>query len=131
MHRRAVLGTLAAGCGTLLAGCSGSRVEGEVASNETPLALSHEYSIQATPSGTRIVVDVTAENEGSERVTPEAPVPRVVCTFFDDAGETLYRSGLELTSAVDVGGTIDLEFTLGVDVDDVARYTLRGEWVEE
>ncbi|WP_226008014.1 hypothetical protein [Natrinema salinisoli] len=131
MHRRAVLGTLAAGFGTLVAGCFGSRVDGEVISNETPLAFSHEYSTQATYSGTRVVVDVTAENQGIEPITPEGRVPRVVCTFLDNGGETLHRSGLELKRSIGVEETITLEFTLAVDVDDVSRYALRSEWVEE
>lgn len=128
MNRRAVLGTLATSCGLFLAGCSGSSVDGEVVSNETPLVLAHDYSTQATYSGTRVVVDVTATNDGDEQLTPEAPVPRVVCTFLDGDDETLYESGLELPQVVDSGETIELEFTLAVDVDDAARYTLRGEW---
>ncbi len=131
MHRRAVLGTLAAGCGTLFAGCSGSKVDGEVVANETPLVFSHEYAMQATYSGTRVVVDVTAENDGLEPITPEAPVPGVVCTFLDDGGESLHQSGLELQKLIGVGETVALEFTLAVDVDDVTRYELRCEWVEE
>ena len=131
MNRRAVLRTLVAGGGVLLAGCSGSRVGGQVVSNETPLVLSSEYSTQATFSGTRVVVDVTAENDGDERLTPADPAPRIVCTFLDGSGETLYQSGLELPRPVDVGETITLEFSLAVDVDDVKRYTIRGEWSED
>ncbi|WP_254761729.1 hypothetical protein [Natrinema marinum] len=130
MHRRAVLGTLAAGCGTLFAGCSGSRVDGEVVANETPLAFSHEYATQATYSGTRVVVEVTAENDGHEPITPKESVPNVVCTFLDATGETLHQSGLKLTQFIGVGETITLEFTLAVDVDDVTRYELRSEWLE-
>jgi hypothetical protein len=130
MYRRAVLGTFIAGWTTLFAGCTASRVDGEVVSNETPLALSHEYSTQATFSGTRVVVDVTAENDGSEPITPEVPFPRVVCAFFDDAGETLYRSGIKLTQPVDIGETVTLEFPLAVEVDEVTRYELRSEWIE-
>lgn len=131
MHRRTVIGVLLTGCGTLLAGCTGARIDGEVVSNETPLALSHEYATQGTPSGIRLVVNVAAENEGNKPMTPEDPVPRVVCTFLDDAGETVYRSGMELAESVDVGETTTLEFTLGVDVDEVTRYELRSEWNEE
>ncbi|WP_226479874.1 hypothetical protein [Natrinema amylolyticum] len=131
MHRRAVLGTLAAGCGTLFAGCSESRVNGVVVSNETSLVFSHEYSTQATYSGTQVVVDVTAENEGVEPITPEVPVPQVVCTFLDNGGETLHQSGLKLKEFIGVEETITLEFTLAVDVDDVTHYELRSEWVEE
>jgi hypothetical protein len=130
MYRRTVLGTLAVGCGTLLAGCSGSRVEGDVLANETPLVISHDYSTQATFAGTRVVVDVTAENGGNEPITPAGAVPRVSCTFLDAAGETLYQSGLEVTSVVDVGETVSLEFTLAVAVEDLSRYTLRSEWVQ-
>jgi len=128
MQRRTVLGMLLAGCGTQLAGCTGTGIEGEVASNETPLALSYEYATQGTPSGTRLVVDVAAENAGNEPITPEDPVPRVVCTFLDDAGETVYQSGMELTEPIDAGETTTLTFTLGVDVGEVTRYQLRGEW---
>lgn len=130
MHRRTFLGMLLTGCGTLLAGCTGTRIDGEVVSNETPLSLSHDYATQGTPSGTRLVVDVEAENEGSEPITLEAPVPRVVCTFLDDPGETVYRSGMELAEPIDVGETTTLEFTLGVDVTEVARYELLSEWTE-
>jgi hypothetical protein len=102
-----------------------------VVSNETPLVLSYEYSTQATFSGTRVVVDVTAENDGTEPLTPAEPTPRIVCTFLDDGGETLYQSGLDLPRPVDVGATITLQFSLAVDVDDVERYTIRGEWSED
>jgi hypothetical protein len=128
MNRRAVLGTLAASCGLLFAGCSGTSVDGEVISNETPLLLSHEHSTQATYSGTRVVVDVAATNEGEEELTPESPVPRIVCTFLDSNDKTLHQSGLELPRAVAVGETITLEFTLAIDVDEATRYTLRSEW---
>jgi len=128
MNRRAMLGTLGAVCGLSLAGCSGSRVTGEVVSNETPLDLSHEYSTQSTFSGTRVVVDVRATNDGNERLTPTSPAPRVVCTFLDGDDERLYQSGLDLPRAVDVGETFNLEFTLAVDVDDLARYTVRCTW---
>ncbi|WP_431358878.1 hypothetical protein [Halovenus amylolytica] len=131
MNRRSVLGTLATGCVISLAGCSGSRVDGEIVSNDTPLTLSHDYATQGTLSGTRIVVDVTATNDGNEPITPDAPVPEVVCQFLDGDGETLHRSGLELPRQVSAGESIDLEFTLAIDVDDIARYTLQSEWVTE
>lgn len=131
MDRRTVLGTLVAGCGTLFVGCSRSRVDGVVVSSETSLDFSHKYSTQATYSGTRIVVDVIAENEGSEPITPDGQVLRVVCTFLDNGGETLHRSGLELKKFISVEETTTLEFTLAIDVDDVSRYELRCEWVEE
>ncbi|WP_340101493.1 hypothetical protein [Salinibaculum salinum] len=131
MNRRTVLRTLAGGGVLSLAGCSGSRVDGEVGSNDTPLTFSHDYETQGTLSGTRIVVDVTATNEGSEPITPDAPVPEVVCLFSDSAGETLYQSGREVMNQVGVGESIDMEFKLAVDVDDVARYTLESEWVTE
>lgn len=126
-----MLGTLATGCVLSLAGCSGTRIDERVASNDTPLTLSHDYATQGTFSGTRIVVDVTATNEGGEPITPETPVPEVICIFVDDAGETLYRSGLEVPRTMDIGESIDLEFTLAVDVDDADRYTLQSEWVTE
>lgn len=131
MNRRSVLGTLATCCVIPLAGCSESRVDSEMVSNDTPLTFSHDYATQGTLSGTRVVVEVTATNEGSEPITPDTPVPEVVCLFFDGAGETLYRSSLEVPRRVGVGESIDLEFTLAVDVDEVARYTLQSEWVTE
>lgn len=131
MHRRTVLGSVAVGLGLFLAGCTGSSVDGSVVSNETPLALSHEYSTIATPSGTRTFVEVTVENDGNEPITPEDRVPRITCTFTDGSGEQLYQSGLELVEPLDVGETTTLEFTLAVDVDDVAAYELRSEWVEQ
>jgi hypothetical protein len=131
MHRRAVLGTLATGLGTMIAGCSRSSVDGTVVSNETPLSFSHEYATQATPSGTRIVVDVTAENDGNEQITPEGRVPRVTCTFLDSEGETLHEAGLELVDSIDVGEETTLEFTLAIDVDQLEEYELRSEWTEE
>lgn len=67
----------------------------------------------------------------SEPITPDTPVPEVVCLFLDSAGEILSRSGFEVPRRVGVGESIDLEFTLAVDVDDVARYTLQSEWVTE
>lgn len=130
MHRRTLLGTLAAGGGLLLAGCSASTVDGEVVSNETPLAFSHESTISSTYSGSRVVVDVTARNEGDEPITPEGRVPQVRCAFLDGSGGTLYEPGRELTEAVGVGETVSLEFAMGVDVDEVARYAIRCEWVE-
>jgi hypothetical protein len=130
MHRRTLLGTLAAGCGVSLAGCSRSRVEGVVAANETPLSFAHEYATQATPTGTRVLVEVTAENEGSEPITPDGRVPRITCTFLDGADESLHETGLQLIEPVGVGESTDLEFTLAIDTEDVARYELRSEWVE-
>lgn len=130
MHRRTLFGTLAAGFGTPLAGCFGSRVEGAVVSNETPLRFSHEYATQATYSGTRVVVDITIENDGSDPITPEGRVPRITCTFLNDSGEQLHQSGRELVEPVGVGETTTLEFALAVDVDDVTGYELRSEWVE-
>ncbi|MGB9951342.1 hypothetical protein ACOZ4F_02940 [Haloarcula marismortui] len=131
MHRRAVLGSLAAGVGTLFAGCTGSSVNGTVSTNETPLVLSHDYAVQATYSGTQIAVEVTAENDGDESITTDPPVPRIVCTFRSDTGEQVYQAGRTLVDAVDVGESTTLEFALGVDVDAVARYELRCKWVEE
>jgi len=131
MHRRALLGILAVGSGTLLAGCVESSIDGDVVANETPLTFSHEHSTIATSTGTRVVVDVTGEHDGSEPITPEESVPRVVCTFRDDSGDTLHESGLKLANGVGVGETISLEFALTVEVDKLDRYALRCEWVEE
>jgi len=72
-NRRAVLGTLLVGAGSVMAGCSRSSIEGTVVENETSLALSHEYGIQATSSGTRVVVDLTITNDGSEQINRSHP----------------------------------------------------------
>lgn len=128
MHRRRFLGTL--GAGVLLAGCLGSRVDGEVASNETPLVFSHEYVTQGTPSGTRVLVEVTAQNDGVDPITPDGRVPNVSCTFLDGTGETLHEAGRQLAEPVGVGESTSLEFPLAIDTDDVTRYELRSEWVE-
>jgi hypothetical protein len=130
MYRREILGTLAAGGSLLFAGCFGSNVDGEVVSNETPLVFSHEYSTQATYTGTRIVVDVEAKNEGTEPITPKGSVPEVVCTFLDGSGNQIHQSGLTLAKSIGVGETITLEFALAVDVDSASRYTLQSKWVD-
>ncbi|WP_324664582.1 hypothetical protein [Haloarcula sediminis] len=131
MHRRTLLGTLAAGCGSALAGCSGSTVTGEVVANETPLSLTHEYAIQGTPSGTRLVVDVTAENDGTDRITPEGQVPELACTFLDDAGEQIYRTGLQPRDPIRVGATSAFEFALSTRVSETTRYELTATWSQE
>jgi hypothetical protein len=74
MYRRTVIGTLGTGLLWVFAGCTGSRVDGVVATNETPLAFSHEYATQATSSGTRVVVDVTVENDGGDPIALEKRV---------------------------------------------------------
>jgi len=130
-NRRAILGTLVAGVGSIIAGCSRSSIEGAVVENETPLALSHEYGIQATASGTRVVVDVTATNDGSEQITPEGRSPRFICTFMDDSGEQLFEASRKLVAALAIEETTTVQFTLAVGVDDVAEYQLRSEWAEE
>lgn len=114
----------------LVAGCPGSGVEGAVVSNETTLTVSHEYVTQGTSSGTRIVVDVTLENDGRDPITPEGRVPKITCTFLNGSGERLHESGRELVEPIDVGETTTLEFGLSVDVDDVSRYELRCEWTD-
>lgn len=130
MHRRAYVRTLLVGAGCVVAGCSGSSLDGRVEGNDTPLALTHEYAMQSTLSGLRVVVDVMATNAGSEPISPTGRVPRVTCTFTDSAGATIHSSGLELRTAVRAGESVALEFTLAVDVDDVAGYALGSEWVE-
>ncbi|WP_262177196.1 hypothetical protein [Haloarcula laminariae] len=131
MHRRTLLGTLAAGCGSALAGCGGSAVTGEVVANETPLSLTHEYAVQGTPSGTRLVVDVTAENDGTDRITTEGRVPELACTFLDDDGEQLYRSGLKPRDPIGVGATSAFEFALSTSVSEAERYELTATWTED
>ena len=129
MHRRTLLGTVVAGFGTVIAGCGGDTVEGSVVANETPLVLSHEYAIQGTPSGTRLVVDVSAENGGSEPISTDGEVPRVTCVFLNGVGETLHRSGVEPLERIGPGETSPFEFQLGTGVDEVTRYELSAEWV--
>ena len=129
-NRRAILGTLAVGIGSMMAGCSRSSIDGAVVENETPLTLSHEYGIQATSSGTRVVVDVTVTNDGSEQITPEGRSPRFTCTFLDDAGERLFESSRELLEILGTEETTTVQFSLAVGVDDVAAYQLRSEWAE-
>lgn len=130
MHRRTLLGTLGAGFGTVLAGCSRSRVDGVVASNETPLVLTHEYATQATSSGTRVLVELLAENHGNEPITTDGQVPKITCTFLNDAGETLHEAGRQLVQPLGVGESTSLEFPLTIDTEDVTRYELRSEWIE-
>lgn len=130
VNRRTVLRALGTGLAASLAGCSGSRVDGTVASNETPLSISHEYATQATYSGTRVFVEVIAENAGNDPITLEKRVPNVTCTFLDDAGETLHEAGIELVESLDPGESTTLEFPLTIDTEDVTRYELRFEWVE-
>jgi hypothetical protein len=130
VNRRAVLQALGTGLGVSLAGCSGSRIDGAVASNETPLSFSHEYATQATYSGTRVFVDVTAENAGNDPITLETRVPNTTCTFLDAAGETLHEAGIELVEPLNVGESTALEFPLTIDTEDVTRYELRCAWVE-
>ena len=115
----------------MMAGCSQSSIEGAVVENETPLALSHEYGIHATSSGTRIVVDVTVMNDGGEQITPESRLPRVICTFVTDSGEQLFQSGRRLLEALDTEETATVQFTLAVSVDDVAEYELQCRWADE
>jgi hypothetical protein len=130
MYRRTLLRTLGAGFGTVFAGCSRSRVNGVVSSNETPLVLTHEYATQATSSGTRVLVEVVAENVGNEQITTDSQVPKITCTFLDDTGDTLHQSGRELVQPLDVGASTLFEFPLTIDTADVTRYELRSEWIE-
>ena len=130
-NRRAILGTLVVGVGSVMAGCSRSSIDGAVVENETPLTLSHEYGIQATSSGTRVVVDVTVTNDGSEQITPEGRSPRFICTFLDDSGERLFQSSRKLVEVLDIEETTTVQFTLAVGVDDVAEYELQSRWIDE
>ena len=130
LTRRAVLGTILVGTASALAGCSRSSVEGAVVENETPLTLSHEYGIQATPSGTRVVVDVTVTNDGSEPLTLETRVPRLTCTFVSESGEQLLQSGRKLVDQLDSEESTTVQFALAVNVDDATRYELRSTWAE-
>ena len=90
-----------------------------MAANETPLVFSHEYATQGTASGTRVLVEVTAENDGDEPITTEEQVPNVTCTFLDDDGETLHETGRKVVQPVGVGESTALEFPLAIDTEDV------------
>jgi len=116
------------GCGSLLAGCSGSTVDGEVVANETPLVISHEYTIRGTPSGTVLIVDVTAENGGQNRITPDGRVPQVTCTFLNADGETLHQSGIQPLEPIAVGTATELQFKMGTHLNEVTRYELTAAW---
>jgi hypothetical protein len=129
-YRRTVIGTVGTGLVALLAGCSQSRVDGAVATNETPLVFTHEYSTRATYSGTKVVVEVTAENAGSDPITSESRIPEITCTFLDSNDETLYEPSIKLVRPLEVDQSTTLEFTLAIDTDDVSRYELRSRWVE-
>lgn len=131
MHRRTVLGMAAAGCGSLLAGCGGATVAGEVVANETPLALTHDYEIQGTPSGTRLLVTVTAENGGEEPITPDGRVPELSCEFLSGAGETLHQSGVRPLEAIAAGDATTFQFQLGTRVSEASRYELTAVWTSE
>lgn len=130
MHRRHFLGSAAVGLGTLLAGCGGSTVSGAVVSNETPLALSFDHAIQGTPSGTRLLVDVTAEHTGPDIITPDGEVPLLSCTFLNGAGETLHQSGVQPVEPIHAGESVPFQFQLGTRVSEAQRYELVGEWAQ-
>lgn len=129
--RRAVIGTITTGVSLSLAGCSQSRVEGRVSTNETPLALTHEYATRATYSGTRVVVEVVVENMGDTSISLERRVPRITCTFLNDTMDTLLTSSLELVNPLDVNESTSVEFPLTVDTTAVTQYVIKIKWVEE
>ena len=122
---------VATGCGSVLAGCGGPTVDGEVVANETPLDLSHEYTVQGTPSGTILTVDVTAENESQNRITPDGQVPQLTCAFLNGAGETLHQSGIQPLEPIDVGAATTFQFKLGTRVSDARRYELTAVWIAD
>jgi len=130
MKRRTVLGMAATVCGTVAAGCLGSTVAGDVVRNETPLELSHDYEIQGTPSGTRVVVDVTAKNGGESPITPDGRLPQLSCAFLNESEETLHQSGVQPVEPIDVSETASFEFSLGTRVDEVTRYELGVDWID-
>lgn len=131
MHRRTVLGMAVAGCGSVLAGCGGSAVAGAVVANETPLVLTHEYEIRGTPSGTVLVVDVTAANDGGDPITPDGQVPELTCTFLNSADETLHESGVQPLEAIDSGDAATFQFKLGTRVSEASRYELAAAWTRD
>lgn len=127
--RRAVVGTLSVGVIAALAGCSRSRVDGVVGVNETPLRLTHEYTTRATYSGTRVVVEVVAENDGETPMLLEQRAPKITCTFLDDTEKTLHESSVELVNPLRAGESTALEFPLTIDTTAVTQYVIQSEWV--
>jgi hypothetical protein len=121
----------AAGCGSVLAGCGGPTVDGAVVANETPLVIAHEYAVRGTPSGTVLVVDVTAENQGQRRITPDGQVPELTCAFLNDAGEPLHQPGIQPLEPIDVGAATTFQFKLGTNLSEVTRYELMAAWISD
>lgn len=128
MLRREALGIFAVGGVGLLAGCSGSTIEGSATTEGTPLAIDHDYDMQSTYSGLIVIVSATADYQADTPMNPEERFLAVTCTFQNGDGDVLHEAGRLLKDPIDPGETIDLEFRLGIDVDEAKRYELRAEW---
>ena len=131
MDRRDALRTLA-GVGILgLAGCTGPPATGEIATNDTPLAVvDHRAGFRATATGTELYVTVEFRNGGDETVTPSGTVPRFSCSFFTADGEQLYRASKEMTRPLNADNTREFTFELHQRADEADRYQVGIDRVE-
>ena len=105
-------------------------MEGSATTEGTPLALDHDYDMQSTYSGLVVIVAATADYQAETPMNPEQRFLAVTCTFRNGDGEVLHETGRLLKDPLDPGASVDLEFTLGIDVDEAERYELRAEWRE-
>ncbi|WP_247009461.1 hypothetical protein [Halorientalis litorea] len=131
MNRRDALRTLA-GLGLVgLAGCSGPPATGEVATNDTDVAVTdHRAGFRATAAGTELYVTVEFRNEGEEAITPAGTVPQFSCSFFTADGERLYRASKEMTRPLNADSTREFTFELHQRADEADRYEVGIERVE-
>jgi len=131
MNRRTVLRTAAVVGAGGLAGCGGAGFSGTVGTNETPLSLEHSHDYDATPSGTRYEVTVTATNKGEDPIPGDGRSPNVKCVFEDGDGNTLHETAKEVTETVRPSQSVDLRFVLAIDVEEAKRYVLSVRWVSD
>lgn len=131
MNRRALLGSAAVVVGGGLAGCGGTGFSGTIGTNETPFSVEHSHDYDATPSGTRYVISVTATNDGNDPVPEDNRRPKFACVFRDESGDTIHETSRELLESIPPGGSVDLEFILAVDVDQAKRYVLSVGWAPD
>ena len=131
MNRRDFLGTAAVVVVGGLAGCSGTGFSGTVGANETPFSVAHSHDYDATPSGTRYVISVTATNDSDNPIPEKNRRPRFECVFRDGDGTTLHETSSELLETVPPGESVDLEFVLAVDVEQAKQYVLSVVWAAD
>lgn len=127
MHRRDALRTIAGAGMVLLAGC-GSTIDGSASTQGTPLAIDHDYDLQSTYSGMVVVVSATADYQGEAPMDPDQRFLAVTCTFENGDGEVLHEAGHLLKDPIAPGESTEMEFTLGIDVDEAKRYEIQAEW---